>query len=99
GLNANTLATFSWQTALGEDELSPEEFRAIADAKRELVRWRDRWILVDERDIAEASAVAGKTGTMPLAQAAGVVLGAPVAGHPHADVVADAPLGTLLDRL
>src|SRR5205823_2036676 len=99
GLNANTLATFSWQAALGDEVLSPEEFRAIVDAKRELVRWRDKWILVDERDIVEASAVAGRSGTMSLTQAAGAVLGAPVAGQPRADVVADAPLTSLLDRL
>ena len=99
GLNAKTLATFSWQAALGDEVLSPAEFRAIADAKRELVRWRDRWVLVDERDIAETAAVAGKTGTMSLTQAAGAVLGAPAAGARLAEVVADPRLTSLIDRL
>ena len=99
GLTADSLASFSWQAALGDEVLSPNEFRAIADAKRELVRWRDRWILVDERDIAEAAAVADKTGTMSLTQAAGAVLGAPIAGVRPSDVLADPQLTSLIDRL
>ncbi len=100
GLNANTLASFRWETSIGDEVLTPEEFRAIADAKRELVRWRDRWIFVDERDIRTAGALLGKTGTMPLARAAGAALaGTAVIGGRQAEVVAETTLASLLDRL
>jgi SNF2 domain-containing protein/SNF2 helicase protein/helicase-like protein len=100
GLTAGTLATFRWEPAIDGETLTPDEFREIADAKRELVRWRDRWILVDERDIAGTAAVAGRTQTMPLARAAGAVLaGATSVGGVEAEVVPDAPLAGVLERL
>ena len=77
--------------AIDDETLTEEELRAIAEAKRELVRWRDQWVLVDERDIAAVAGIAGKTGTMPLARAAGAALAgeATVAGH-AVDVVPEA---------
>jgi hypothetical protein len=100
GLNAATLATFHWEPSIDGETLTPEEFAAIADAKRELVRWRDQWILVDERDIATTGALAGRTGTIPLARAAGAALaGTAVIGGREAEVVAETGLASLLDRL
>ncbi|MEX2394151.1 MAG: DEAD/DEAH box helicase [Actinomycetota bacterium] len=100
GLNSDTLARFEWETALGDEKLTDEEFAAIADAKRELVRWRDQWVLVDERDIAEAAAVLGRGGTMPLARAAGAALaGATTVEGRDADVVPGDGLASILDRI
>jgi hypothetical protein len=100
GLNADTLAAFQWEAAIGDEVLSSEEFAAIADAKRELVRWRDQWVLVDERDIADATSVIGKTGTMPLARATGAALaGATTVEGRQAEVVAGGDLATMLDRI
>ncbi len=100
GLNAKTLASFTWEAAIDGEVLTPDEFDAIANAKRELVRWRDRWVLVDERDIANAQIVIGTSGTLPLNRAAGAVLAgrALLAGR-EATVVPDETLRSIVDRL
>jgi superfamily II DNA or RNA helicase len=100
GLDANTLARFEWSASLDGEQLSAEEFRAIAEAKRELVRWRGTWVLVDEQDIDSTRAFVGKSGTMPVAQAVGAVLaGETKAQNTEVDVVGDDEITSLLDRL
>jgi hypothetical protein len=100
GLNAGTLASFRWEASIDDEALTPEEFEAIANAKRDLVRWRDEWILVDERDIASATPVIGTSGTLPLVRAAGAALaGTAVIGGREATVIPDDPLRSLVDRL
>ena len=100
GLDADTLARFEWTAALDGEALTPEEFRAIAEAKRELVRWRGTWVLVDEQDIDSTRTFVGKTGTMPLAQAVGAVLaGQTKTQNTDVDVVGDDEITSLLDRL
>ena len=100
GLTADTLASFTWEAAIDDEVLTPDEFEAIANAKRELVRWRERWVLVDERDIANAKIVVGTSGTLPLNRAAAAVLAgdASIAGR-KATVVPDDALRSLVDRL
>ena len=100
GLNANSLASFRWEAAIDDEVLTPDEFEAIANAKRELVRWRERWVLVDERDIANAQIVIGTSGTLPLSRAAAAVLAgdASIAGR-EATVVPNEALRSLVDRL
>ena len=100
GLDANTLARFEWTAALDGEALSAEEFRAIAEAKRELVRWRGTWVLVDEQDIDSTRAFVGRSGTMSVGEAASAVLGGTTnAQGAEADVVADEAITSLLDRL
>jgi superfamily II DNA or RNA helicase len=100
GLNAKTLASFRWEAAIEDEAITPAEFEAIANAKRELVRWRDQWVLVDERDIAGAMPVIGGTGTMPLARAAGAALaGTALIGGREATVVPEGDLRSFVDRL
>jgi len=41
-----------WEAALGDEPISLEELRALAEAKRPLVRWRDQWLLVDPTELA-----------------------------------------------
>ena len=100
GLDADALASFRWEASIDDDTLTAEEFDAIANAKRELVRWRDRWVLVDERDITNAQAVIGTTGSMPLVRAAGAALaGTTVIAGREAAIVPDAGIGSLVERL
>jgi hypothetical protein len=100
GLTADTLASFRWEASVDGEPITHEEFEAIAHAKRELVRWRGRWILVNERDIATAAPVVGTSGTMPVARAAASALaGTATIGSREASIVPDATLGSLVDRL
>ena len=100
GLNADTLASFHWKASIDDEELTAEEFDAIANAKRELVRWRGTWVLVDERDIANAQVVIGTTGSMPLVRAAGAALaGTAVVAGREAAIVPDTQIASLVERL
>ncbi|MFJ3307617.1 DEAD/DEAH box helicase [Streptomyces sp. NPDC086549] len=53
-LSADALLTFSWRFALDGRELTREELDRLAEAKRPLVRLRDRWVLVDPREARRA---------------------------------------------
>ncbi|MFI1369935.1 DEAD/DEAH box helicase [Streptomyces griseochromogenes] len=55
-LSADALVTFRWWFALGGRELSREELDRLAEAKRPLVRLRDRWVLVDPHEADRARA-------------------------------------------
>ncbi|MQA01186.1 MAG: ATP-dependent helicase [Streptosporangiales bacterium] len=46
-LGSEELLTFSWQLALGGEELTAGEMDALAEAHRPVVRLRDQWVLVD----------------------------------------------------
>lgn len=46
-----------WDAALGDQPLSLQELQELAQAKQPLVRWRDQWVLVDQRDLAEIVAL------------------------------------------
>jgi superfamily II DNA or RNA helicase len=41
-----------WEAALGDQSISIEELRKLAEAKRPLVRFRDRWLVVDPAELA-----------------------------------------------
>jgi len=41
-----------WEAALGDEPISLEELRRLAEAKQPLVRWRDRWIVVDPAELS-----------------------------------------------
>ena len=76
GIGAAATEPFRWELTIGDVEVSPEEFRAIASAKREIVRVRGRWIAVDHGELAEAARALGdlRPGAMPAAQAAGLAI-------------------------
>jgi len=40
-----------WEAALGDEPISLEELRRLAEAKQSLVRWRDQWIVVDPAEL------------------------------------------------
>jgi len=53
GLFGETLfQSYRWEAAIGDQEVSAAEFRAIADMKSSLIRWRGRWLRVDPDQVA-----------------------------------------------
>jgi hypothetical protein len=52
-LSLEALVAYRWEVALGDQSLSPQEFKALAALKRPLVRWRGEWVVMDPREIAE----------------------------------------------
>jgi superfamily II DNA or RNA helicase len=55
-LSADALLSFNWRFALGDQRLTRQELDRLAEAKRPMVRLRDRWVLVDPQDVRRAQA-------------------------------------------
>ncbi|MCK6512782.1 DEAD/DEAH box helicase [Myxococcota bacterium] len=49
------LMRFRWEVALGDQSLSVEELKRLAALKRELVKIRGRWVLLDPEELKEAA--------------------------------------------
>lgn len=47
------LTDFRWQVALGDMDLTPDEFREIAAMNQPLVQWRGQWMAVDPMELAQ----------------------------------------------
>jgi superfamily II DNA or RNA helicase len=54
GLNTKAVVTIDWKVAVGDDELTEQELRALADAKRDLVAINGRWTMIDREQVARA---------------------------------------------
>jgi SNF2 family DNA or RNA helicase/uncharacterized Zn finger protein len=50
-LNLETLLNFDWTVAIGEQNISIEEFRRLLKKSRGLVRFADSYVLMDERQM------------------------------------------------
>jgi superfamily II DNA or RNA helicase len=101
GFGAEDVAAFSWEAALGDEALDPDEFARIVALKQPLVRWRGRWVRVDPDEAAALADLVGREE-----QAAGAeVLAAALTGQQHVDglgdveVVAEGALAELVARL
>ncbi|MGG8405908.1 DEAD/DEAH box helicase, partial [Streptomyces sp. 12297] len=55
-LAPDAVLAFDWRFALGDEPLSRADLDRLAEAKRPLVRLRDRWVLVDPRAARRALA-------------------------------------------
>ncbi|WP_023591255.1 DEAD/DEAH box helicase [Streptomyces thermolilacinus] len=53
-LSADTLLSFDWRFAVGDQTLDRAELNRIAEAGRPLVRLRDQWVLVDPEEVRRA---------------------------------------------
>ena len=99
----NQLTSFRWQVALGEHDLSPEEFREIAALKKPLVQWRGQWMAVDPAAMAEMEHLfegASATGEMDRPSALSAALaGSMVAGGGEIEVVPEGDIRKLVDAL
>ena len=97
------LTRFRWQVALGEHDLSPEEFREIAALKKPLVQWRGQWMAVDPSAMEEMERLfegAESTGDMDRPSALSAALaGSMVAGAGEIEVVAEGDIKRLIDAL
>ena len=49
-----------WEAALGDEPISLNELRALAEAKRPLVQWRDQWLVVDPAELSSMLALLEK---------------------------------------
>ncbi len=61
------LTQFRWQVALGEHDLTPEEFGEIAAMQQPLIQWRGQWMAVDPVAMNEMERLfegADSTGTI-----------------------------------
>jgi hypothetical protein len=103
GFSLDTVLQYRWEAALAGEAISSEEFDRLVGLKRPLVRWRGQWVVVDPGEAAEVRRLlldgGGRlTGREALAAALGGTL--PQEGHrPPVEIVAEGPLGALLDRL
>ena len=102
-LSFNSLVSYDWQLALGDQLLSPEEFEMLAQLKEPLVQLRGRWVDVRPDQIERALAFIQKhqsSREMPLAEALSTAL-APtsVDGVQVAEVEAAGWLDALLEDI
>ncbi len=101
GLTAAALTDLSYEVALGDDVLSPEEFAQLVGAQAPLVRWRGRWVHVDHSDADRIAALAGRSASLELTEA----LAAALSGQHHleglgaVEAVADGAVADLVERL
>jgi hypothetical protein len=101
-LGLEGICEYEWRLALGDETLSPEEFRALAGLKVPLVRLRGRWVELRPEDVEAALRLfeegggAGETTALEaLRLAAGTEPGP--AGLPVVDVEAGGWIGALLE--
>ncbi|MGV9558320.1 DEAD/DEAH box helicase [Streptomyces sp. NPDC003522] len=78
-LSADALLTLGWSFALGDRHLTRDELDRLAEANRPLVRLRDRWALIDPREVRRAHALRDREVT-PID-----ALGAALAGSTEVD--------------
>jgi superfamily II DNA or RNA helicase len=89
---------FDWQLALGDAVLTAAELDALAEARRPVVRLRDRWVLVDPAMAAKARERTLKPLTPVDALGAVLTGGTDVDGEP-VEVVTEGWLAELRERL
>jgi superfamily II DNA or RNA helicase len=100
-LGLRSLTDLSYEVALGDDTLTPEEFADIVALKQPLVRWRGTWVRVDHDEVDRLGDLAGSSASLELTEA----LAAALSGQTYVEdlgwveSVADGDLGRLLEQL
>lgn len=100
-LGLSSLTDLSYEVALGEDALSPEEFAEIVALRQPLVRWRGTWVRVDHDEADRLAELAGGSASLELTEA----LAAALSGQTYVDdigwveTVADGGVGELIEQL
>ncbi|MGC1122773.1 MAG: DEAD/DEAH box helicase [Candidatus Methanofastidiosia archaeon] len=103
-LGINSILAYEWQVAIGDDLLSTEEFKELAQLKVPLVKIRGKWVEVRPDDIKKAVAFFEKTkynGEMRLGDALRLSLeqGISEVGLPVVDVEAKGKIKSLFQSL
>ena len=83
-LSMHDLLTFDWQVAVGDENLSPEEFNSLLRGANGLLRFKEQYVYMDEAAMAKlqkalASPPKLKPGELLQAALAGEYQGTPVA--------------------
>ena len=101
GFDADGLAEFAWEVALGDEALTPAEFDEIVALKQPIVRWRGRWVRVDPDEALRLADLAGTSGTLTQAEALAAALAgeAQLRGIGAVEAVADGALAALVERI
>jgi superfamily II DNA or RNA helicase len=89
---------FDWQLALGGEVLTEAELDALAEARRPVVRLRDRWVLVDPALAAKARERTLKPLT-PVDALGAVLSGSTEVDGERVEVVTEGWLADLRERL
>ena len=99
----DALTDFRWQVAVGEHDLSPEDFREIAALQKPLVQWRGQWMAVDPVAMNEMERLfdgADSTGTIDRPSALSAALaGNLVTEGSEIGVVAEGEIRHMIDAL
>jgi superfamily II DNA or RNA helicase len=103
GFTLEGMVDFRWEAAVGDQSLTPQEFEQLVALKRPLVRWRGQWVVIDPGEAAEVRRLLQQGGgRLAGRDALTVALRQSLPGEgprPPASVVAEGPLGAVLDRL
>jgi superfamily II DNA or RNA helicase len=101
GFGGDELAAFSWEAAIGDEAIDPEEFARIVALKQPLVRWRGRWVRVDPDEATTLASLVGRDEDADTAEllAAALTGEREVEGLGALEVVNDAALAELVSRL
>jgi len=103
-LSMETLISYDWELALGDETLSREEFERLAQLKTPLVKVRGRWVLLQPKQVEAAIAFWERQrdrSQLPLSQALGLALGVEdeIDGLSVGGLEVDGWLAQLLDAL
>ncbi|MFG2617724.1 SNF2 helicase-associated domain-containing protein, partial [Streptomyces sp. NPDC048507] len=101
-LSPGDLLSFDWRHGLGDGaaDLTAAELDRLAEARRPLVRLRDRWVLADPATVRRARARRGRAATVTAADAlAAVLTGSAEIDGTRVDVTAAGALAALRERL
>jgi superfamily II DNA or RNA helicase len=98
GLNLEALLSFRWRLTLGGEELDETEIAELAEAKRPLVRIRDRWVTLNPLLLQRLRRP--PRARMSTIEALGAVLaGSAEIDGERVEVAADGALAELADRV
>ncbi|MDD1702667.1 MAG: DEAD/DEAH box helicase [Methanoregula sp.] len=98
-----TILSFDWKIAIGEEELSREEFERLAERKVPLMKVRGRWVIFDPDEVRRVITAFTKEypdGEIPLSDALALSLGDTGSeGLPVSGIASEGQLEELLNRL
>ncbi|MEC9072036.1 MAG: SNF2-related protein, partial [Myxococcota bacterium] len=98
------MVAYRWEASLGDDTLTPSEFRRLVNQNVPLIRHRGSWVAIDPEEVARLKRLMdGKMGQLAMAEALRLALSgtSAVPGSPDdtADVVADGIVASALEIL
>ncbi len=76
-INFNSIINYNWKIALGNEELTEEEYKKIVQLKEPLIRLRGKWVELKKADINRAISLFEDkaSGTMKLSEALKLTVG------------------------